>query len=272
MTLPRHLSSNTLLLQRRRNLMQNTLRPHAASDDSRHLSFEACYNFRDIGGYTNAEGRSVRWRRVFRSMTPQWMTPADVVEAQGLGIELIVDLRGPDHETSGPLGDLPARRLNVGFRRSEFRESPDVQTLLDATAVDGLPMIVDLYAGHFATAITAMTQAEGPVLFHCQLGKDRTGILAALTLNLCGIDDEQVIADYMLTEAREPLCRALIAANNDVVVPEQGARFVREPVQAEAIQAVLRKVETQHGGARGFFVAHGVDGDALDAYVERLLD
>src|SRR5688572_29973885 len=103
----RRLGRDTLVLQRRRNLMQNTLRPHGSADETRHLSFERCFNFRDIGGYTTEDGRRVKWRRLFRSMTPQWMTPADVAEARDLGIELVVDLRGPRDDSSGPLGEAP---------------------------------------------------------------------------------------------------------------------------------------------------------------------
>ena len=94
--------------------MQNTLRPHDPGETTRHLSFERCFNFRDLGGYATEDGRRVKWRRLFRSMTPQWMTPADVEEAKALGIELVVDLRGPRDDTSGPLGEPPARRIAPG--------------------------------------------------------------------------------------------------------------------------------------------------------------
>src|SRR5215213_5459091 len=104
---PRRLSRQRLALQRRRNLMQNTLRPHDRAEMTRHLSFERCFNFRDIGGYETEDGRRVMWQRLFRSMTPQWMTPADAARARELGIELLIDLRGPRDDNSGPLGESP---------------------------------------------------------------------------------------------------------------------------------------------------------------------
>jgi protein-tyrosine phosphatase len=134
-------------------------------------------------------------------------------------------------------------------------------------------MVVDLYAPYFAQAVTALTRTRDAAVFHCQLGKDRTGILSALILQSLGVSDEDIVADYMLTEAREPLVRALIEATREGPPPaEEGARFVREPVQAAAMEAVLRKVSRMDGGARGYFTANGAESGALDAWLESLLE
>ncbi len=39
-----------------------------------------------------------------------------------------------------------------------------------------------------------------PVLFHCSSGKDRTGLLAALILHVCGLSTEQILDDYTVSE------------------------------------------------------------------------
>lgn len=252
--------------------MQNTLRPHDPADVTRHLSFERCFNFRDIGGYATQDGRRVKWRRLFRSMTPQWMTPADAAEALDLGIELVVDLRGQRDDTSGPLGGPPARRIEVGPQPGAFRDHPIWPAMKDAAVADALPLVLDLYAEHFAEAVKEMIKTPGPVLFHCSLGKDRTGTLAALLLQCLGVSDEDIVADYMLTEPREPLVRALLESMRPAPPSDEGARFVREPVSAAAMEAVLNKVWLDYKGARGYFVANGVDGDALDAWLETLVE
>ena len=43
--------------------------------------------------------------------------------------------------------------------------------------------------------------ASHPVLFHCAAGKDRTGVVAALVLAVLGVHDEQIVADYVLSDA-----------------------------------------------------------------------
>jgi protein-tyrosine phosphatase len=252
--------------------MQNTLRQHDPAEVTRHLSFERCFNFRDLGGYATRDGRSVRWRRLFCSMTPEWMTDADALEARALGIELVVDLRGVDYDTSGPVGEGPARRVAVGPPRGAFRNHPIWPVMKDADPADAMPLLLDLYASYFAEAVDEIVRTPGPVLIHCSFGKDRTGTLAALLLHCLGVKDDDIIADYMLTQAREPLVRALLDTTRVGPPPEEGARFVRENVQAAAMQAVPRRVESQYGNARGYFVAHGVEGDALAAWVESMLE
>jgi protein-tyrosine phosphatase len=252
--------------------MQNTLRPHDSTEITRHLSFERCFNFRDLGGYATQHGRSVKWRRLFRSMTPQWMTAADADEARALGIELVVDLRGPGYDSSGPVGEAPARRIAAGPLPGAFREHPAWPVMKDADAADALPLVLEFYAEYFAAAANEIFGIRGPVLFHCSFGKDRTGTLAALLLHCLGVRDEDIVADYMLTEAREPMVRALVDAMRTGPASEDGARFVRENVQAVAMEAVLARLRLNYGDARGYFSAHGVDAEALDAWVASMLE
>lgn len=44
--------------------------------------------------------------------------------------------------------------------------------------------------------ITEAAEAGEPLLFFCRVGKDRTGVLAALLLSCCGAKPEEIIADY----------------------------------------------------------------------------
>ena len=53
----------------------------------RHVSLQGAHNFRDLGGYHTGGGRTVRWRRLFRSAALQHMSNADVELARGLGPE-----------------------------------------------------------------------------------------------------------------------------------------------------------------------------------------
>ena len=57
------------------------------------MSFEACFNFRDIGGYRSADGKYVRWGAVFRSGSLHRLTAADRATAARLGLRTVIDLR-----------------------------------------------------------------------------------------------------------------------------------------------------------------------------------
>src|SRR5438105_11327825 len=58
------------------------------------IDLEGCLNFRDLGGYPTADGRTVRWQQVYRSDALHHLTPAEVARVRDeLGIAAVVDLR-----------------------------------------------------------------------------------------------------------------------------------------------------------------------------------
>ena len=63
------------------------------SDTMRHIAFEACFNFRDLGGYESRDGRHTRWGRLFRSDTLHRLTAADAEMFHDLGLRTVIDLR-----------------------------------------------------------------------------------------------------------------------------------------------------------------------------------
>ena len=64
------------------------------ASDNRRIEFEGVANFRDLGGYETADGRTVRWRQLFRSDALHYMTKRDAVRARDeLGIRTVIDLR-----------------------------------------------------------------------------------------------------------------------------------------------------------------------------------
>ena len=152
------------------------------TSQSRFIPFEACFNFRDLGGYAGLHNRPVRRGRLFRSMTPQYMTEADIAHAANLNIGLVIDLRGDRYDSSGAIGEPPARRIAVGpsFLRNLAELPPEATALMAAPPEDALPRVLQTYAPSFAQAVNAMcTDPTAVTLFHCRLGKDRTGVFAA---------------------------------------------------------------------------------------------
>src|SRR5438552_9370655 len=96
------------------------------AEAERFVTFERCLNFRDLGGYAAADGRKVRRGRLYRSMTPQFMTESDVERAiQSLGVRRVLDLRDRPDVDSGPLGRAPNQRHVVKF--AEFAFLPETR-------------------------------------------------------------------------------------------------------------------------------------------------
>jgi protein-tyrosine phosphatase len=169
----------------------------------RHLAFDGCFNFRDLGGYLTRDGNRVRTRRLFRADGPHALTDADAAMLRTLSVTTILDLRTTDEATE----------------RGHYRAAvPEVVTHpLPMTDVlpdsDELPTWIDplivaaryrdmLDAGHSAIceALAILTDPEAyPAMLHCSAGKDRTGILSAIVLGLLGVPDETIVEDYALS-------------------------------------------------------------------------
>ena len=107
----------------------------------------------------------------------------------------------------------------------------------------------------------------GPALVHCAAGKDRTGVLVALVLDAVGVERDAVVADYALSaEQVEAMWRRWTAAAGVEMPDDLGPHLPR----AEVIEAVLARLDEEHGGAAGWLRANGLEADALDRLRARL--
>src|SRR5271167_3741531 len=66
----------------------------AVGAPARLLPLVGAYNFRDLGGYPTADGRTTRWGRLFRSDTLHELTDPDLQVLRQIGLETVIDLRG----------------------------------------------------------------------------------------------------------------------------------------------------------------------------------
>jgi protein-tyrosine phosphatase len=166
-------------------------------------------NFRDVSGpdaaYTTADGRPLRRGVAYRSNELQ-LSHADVEMLGGLGVRAIYDLR-TDHEVEAhPDVEVPGavwRHLEVkGIPMTAVRDLADRATAHDVMLRVYRSFVeVEGARAAFATLFRELAEADGPVLFHCTAGKDRTGWAAALLLHLAGIDDATILEDYLLTNS-----------------------------------------------------------------------
>jgi len=179
-----------------------TVLPPADADAGRWVILDGANNTRDIGGYRTADGRSVRWKTVYRSGALSSLTDAGCDAFRGLGVRRVIDLRNRLAATPLFDGDV----LCV-FQAAEMTLLPvrDADTDLTAVYVQTVKDNAESYRQAFKLL---GDPANMPLLYHCSAGKDRTGIMTALLLTLLGVDRQTVIDDYLLSN--------LVAATVDV--------------------------------------------------------
>lgn len=179
-----------------------------ASAPERRLPMEGAANFRDLGGYRTADGRSVRWRHVFRSDALSALTAADQARLKALGVRLVCDLRISGERRLAPNAlpdDSGIERFEPGFIP---RGTLDMLAELRAGTLRG-PDIIEHVKGHYWIMPREHADAFGgvlrrlaetrPAVVHCTSGKDRTGLTAAFLLLALGVPVETVYEDYLLT-------------------------------------------------------------------------
>jgi hypothetical protein len=254
------------------------------------------YNFRDLGGYATADGRATRWGRLFRSDTLHELTPGDVELLAELGLVTILDLRTTvelEATGRGPLGAtsieyhhlsvLPEAGSGSGGSGGSAGgavadgEADGETVAAPAPAGDDLAerylWYLDGGRAALARAITVLAEPDRlPAVFHCAAGKDRTGVLAALVLDLVGVGREVIVADYVLTAERMPLIMERYAKD-----PAFAGRLARTPasrfaVVADTMERFLEGLDLRFGGARGWALDAGVPATTLDRLVGLLVD
>ncbi|GGG21181.1 protein-tyrosine-phosphatase [Caldovatus sediminis] len=179
-------------------------------DLPRRIALEGCTNLRDLGGYRAADGRRVRFGRVFRSASLARLTEGDLDILCTLGIRTICDLRGREESAAAPSRlpprDPPALHA-LSIEPTVGASLADMLARGQATGEDVLGLLRRAYEAyatehlHRYRAMFALLEdaARVPLLFHCSAGKDRTGFGAALVLTALGVPRETVIADYLAT-------------------------------------------------------------------------
>jgi protein tyrosine/serine phosphatase len=128
----------------------------------------------------------------------------------------------------------------------------------DVIMADGYVELLELGAPAFASAVTALVGTDGsPALFHCTAGKDRTGILAALLLQLADVGDDAIAADYALTEERMPaIIERIVGAASFEALSAQVPAFSFQ-AKAQTMANFLRALDDRWGGAAGYLADIG---------------
>ena len=256
--------------------------------DTRLLPLEGVENFRDFGGYPSRHGGRIAAGRLYRSAHHGAATDADLTRMAALDLACVVDLRRPRERDMQPSRrpDPFAARL-VQCDLGDQAEAPHVAFLreTDLTPQSARAFFLDYYAKApfeprhlelFARYFEALGEIDGPVLIHCTAGKDRTGLLAALTHKVLGAHADDIAADYLLTnvaarvEARAPMVAKALEAQLGKTPSDVAVRAFLG-VEADYLDAAFQAIDAEQGSLETYLEGLGVDGAATERLRARLL-
>ncbi|MEV7186274.1 tyrosine-protein phosphatase [Kitasatospora sp. NPDC093102] len=240
---------------------------------TRRHPFDALHNFRDLGGYPAAGGRSVRWGLVYRSDSLGKLgSPEDLDRLRALGVRTVIDLRYPwEIAAKGRVPDFEG----LEYHNLSIEHRPYDQAEIDPE-LDPWRYLADRFAEvaedgvkEIRQALDVITAAEAPVVFHCASGKDRTGLIAALLLTLLGAGEDDIAADFALTELATPhFVAEWHAAHPGLTLRWPGYGRAPEAV----IRLTLADLADRYGSVEAYLTGTlGIDRDRIDALRDRLL-
>ena len=256
---------------------------------TRILPFEGVENFRDFGGYA-AGARRLKRGLLYRSAHHGNASESDLAAIRELGLAVIVDLRRPNERQRDPcrrwegfaatviendIGQVEDDPWHLFIANSDLSEESFRRYMVDYYR--DAPFVerhVDLYTRYF----DALASADGAVLIHCAAGKDRTGILAALTHHLAGVSEDDLVEDFLLTndpgrfERRVPV---MMQVMKDLTgrTPSQAAVRTALGVEAHYLETAFAAIHEKHGSLDAYLERElGVDDRARQAIHDRILE
>jgi len=254
---------------------------------TRLIPLQGVENLRDFGDYAAGAGRLKRGV-LFRAAHQAEATDEDLEALAALNIATLVDLRRPNERERSPSRRWEgfAAQLIENDQGSvddpwhTFLQSSDlsVQSLQDYM-VDyyrRLPF-KERHQDLFRRYFLALAEAKGPVLIHCAAGKDRTGVLAALTHHIAGVSDDDIIDDYLLTndesrfQRRGPkFIEVIFEATGRR--PTEAAMRAAMGVEAQYLATAIAVMKDQHGSLDGYLEqALGLNAETLEAVRAHIL-
>ncbi|MEW1634947.1 tyrosine-protein phosphatase [Streptomyces sp. NPDC093801] len=254
----------------------------SSSGAIRQIPLQGAVNLRDVGGYATYTGGRVRQGLVYRSDALSKLTAADITTVSGLGLTKVVDFRipmelqydGADRlpqglsPTSRPVSDLGLYGTLVGAISSG--DPVKQEQMLGGGRAEAY--MRDVYRtfvtspenrAQFAATLRELADGnQGPLLYHCTSGKDRTGWMSYVLLRALAVPQEAAEGDYLASNTFRAAYDAQVRAglkqsgrmqNPDLLIPLQ-------EVRQDYLDAATARMEADYGGFYGYLT----DGLGLD--------
>ncbi len=233
----------------------------------RHLRFNSVVNFRDIGGYGGYRGKTVVWRRVFRSGEYRNITPEDMQRlTKELGIISVIDLRSEfelKNQGKGLLEGCDIKYSNIAFMADGGDPEANAKRYKELTNMGDFYLELMRQKEFGAKVVQALEMiadpSNYPLVFHCAVGKDRTGMLAAMLFKLLGVKEADIIDDYTLSE---PYMDELLEKIKNTP-PKEGERPLDIPeyfwkASASSMEKLLATLKKDYGSVEKYLKEMGM--------------
>lgn len=236
------------------------------SREERLLSIDSITNARDLGGYETQDGHFTRTKRYVRTAAPNQLDEEGLQALYDYGIRVQIDLRSEYEIEKGP-------SKMKGYRDVEYYHVNLLQETNMAVVPDSVKQYKDL-SGLYIYIIEAckpqikevfdifLKYPYDTVMFNCSAGKDRTGVISALLLDMVGCHEYDIVKDYSESyENNLPILKEL-----EALLPEEQKEFLGSKPQY--MMKLLAYIKEHYGSAKELLVTCGLNEEQIEELVE----
>ncbi|MFI2742285.1 tyrosine-protein phosphatase [Zhouia sp. PK063] len=253
---------------------------------SRHVAFDDVVNLRDLGTLPTKDDRIIKKGLIYRSDNLSGLRSDEFTRFSGLGIKEVIDLRTqyeadekPDHlpksVTYKHIKVLADKDNVIGGLRDKVikgevseKESQELMEYFYAQMMEqNLPVFKEL--------VHEVLDADEPILYHCTAGKDRTGVLTALVLEVLKVKRNQIDADYLLSNyfRQEKINHTLrLAGLAKVIHPHLDLKTIENFMKTDEsyLDAVYTIIDEKYDGMDAFIKNQlGISDEQREQYIEK---
>lgn len=194
---------------------QHGTAPHFETT-TRKKSWDGFYNARDLGGMPLQGGGETKFGAYVRSADLRYASEEGLAAAYDEGFRTVFDLRNgfetrteprsPDEALANahrvpptPEAELPEGMFGVRVPLDDTHHLEFWERMRDEGRIGTPRFFAPVLAetpGRVVAVLRAMAAAPGGVIYHCAIGRDRTGLVSFALLSLAGVEPEAIAEDY----------------------------------------------------------------------------
>lgn len=217
-------------------------------------------NTRDLGGHKTVDGKETIRDRIYRSDRQEYPNEEDINMLLSKHITSIIDMRSEQTVVEKKSGF----KDREGFYYFNFPIIEGSRIPESVEAVPGCYMNIAC-SENMLKVFETMADAPEGVMFNCSAGKDRTGVVAAILLMMCGVEEKEIVDDYMLTKENSKERFDLVRKNfpdvdMNIVIPRESY-----------IKDFMNAFKERFGNTEGYFSFIGLPKDKADKLYNKLM-
>lgn len=218
-------------------------------------------NFRDLDGLPTVDGGRIASGRLLRSSDPTCLEPQAVrAQLAESGARHVIDLRRAAEVSQRGCDHLWSTGEVIHHHICLMDDTVQVDPAVDGASAQALGAWYARVVEQRRDVVAALARlvsvtAEDGVLIHCSAGKDRTGVVVAVLLDLVGVADQHIVADYHRT--RREMTGVLAALGHEGAGARSAVAGIFD-APAEAMETMLIHLRAVHGSLAALLAGAGL--------------